>query len=103
MKYLKTYENMKYNFKVGDHIICIKNDYKDAFSGRKKIAKKGKIYEVLKIYNKSYKKINIIMLYPYDDEILMNIKDINTGKIIKGAHYKKYLSEIEYNSNKYNL
>jgi len=86
MKYLKKYESSKKstpNFKEGDYVICIDNEYSCLTQGMrylvKKIFKNKDIHYVCKLNGKS---------------IGENLGTFSCGR---------FISEIEYNTQKYNL
>lgn len=94
MKYLKHFESPQFEYNVGDIIVY-------APSGRK--------YKVLKIYvdemHSLSKLVNdgVISSSIKQPYMRVDIEDLEKGFITKDIRSDEFISEIEFNSQKYNL
>lgn len=92
MKYLKTYEKLNDNFKIGDYVVFTM----DLNSYDKIVITKGKPYKIINVYDDGYNDVIII----YDDnneQSIFNEFDTRLKKISKKE------AELLLNQNKYNL
>jgi len=80
MKHLKTFEDNAYDVKVGDYVICIE-EYSRPGDMQLKIGERYKVVAV--------------------DKISYRIVDKNDNYDV--FHKMRFVSEIEYNTKKYNL
>jgi len=78
----KLFENQKYDYQIGDIVYCIE------------LPQAGVFYK-----NRPYE----IILFTEDNEHIQ-VKDMKTGKDVKYWSVKdRFISELEYNANKYNV
>jgi hypothetical protein len=100
MKYIKTFElytesitGQFLDYNVGDIVISIE----DHFIHHNKILKKGNKYEVLRIYKIPEDKF-LNNLY-----MRVDVKELDTNMILKGWKSTYFKSDVEFDSDKYNL
>jgi len=101
MKYIKTYELYSkstgniVDYGAGDIVICTDGFW--AIKSETSLLEKNKKYRVLKIYNLPEDKfLGKIFLR-------VDVEDIETGDITKGWESTRFKSEMESDSDKYNL
>jgi hypothetical protein len=95
MKYIKKFETVidtnDVNFKVGDYVYVIDNEYNTPMLWRK--LKLDNRYQIKYIHDGGFNKKK----YSYDP---FDTCDVGTGEEF---NLKRFMSEEEYQSNKYNL
>lgn len=109
MKYIKAYEDiLDIAYSVDDMVVCVNKLYLDDLIDKKYDINKnypiiGKKYKVYKIYdgytfNNNYANVSYKNLNNY----YVNVIDTN-NRMYVGIKAKIFISELEYNTNKYNL
>lgn len=88
MKYLKKFENNNIQYSIGDKVICINDeDYKNL--------KNGNPYEILRTYDIMHNN-NFIEYY-------VDVIDLKTRECTTSVYSHRFIPEVEYDMNKYNL
>lgn len=99
MKHLKTFENINdIEFSVGDTVICINN--KDF----EKLLTTGDKYYVERITDRFRNRYNTYIQNKNDDtEYFVNVYNLNTHQEVTEIYAHRFIPELKYNTNKYNL
>jgi hypothetical protein len=99
MKYIKTFENINnVEYSVGDIVICINNkEYVDLLSI-------GDHYLVMDIIDRFGNKYNTYIKNKNDStEYFVNVANIKTNQEVSETYAHRFIPELKYNIDKYNL
>lgn len=99
MKYLKKFENISdTDFSVGDTVICIDNEHFE------KILTIGDVYLVEKISDIHENEYKFYIENKNDDtDYFVDVINLKTNQEVTKTFASRFIPELKYNANKYNL